>query len=137
MLYTEVRPAAAGYIDWAILNFLAKQPRMGEVIHRYLKYPAELFHFRHEEATRAYYGMVASFMEEGWTSQHRCHRLLPDVAEVTDLHYFGCIMNSLVGGYRYEQEQARKIGTNWLGAGKWPTRLDTAAFLFFRAMSFR
>lgn len=128
------RAPVTNYLDWVLMRHVAGLQRSGEMLHRYLAEPVRRFSFRRDEATASFYGLVATFLEEGWRNQGEYRTLNKAAGAVITLDDFGLIMLPLVRGYRYEQWQANLAGAPWLGEGEWPTRCDTAAYLFFRAM---
>lgn len=86
--------------------------------------------FSETEIPRWAYDRVASFFEDDWTDMLGYISLNPDHPIKTD--DLGVIIYRLVGGCRYDKAHAEVLRYRWAGEGEWPTRIDAAAFIFYR-----
>ncbi len=88
--------------------------------------------FRETDDTRWAYSKVATFLEDGWSSQLSYTKFQPDWPE-EHRERLGFMINLHVCGGRFEAAHAKQLGTWWVKEGEWPTRCDAAAYLFFVA----
>jgi len=127
-------------IEWQRVQKYANMPaRNGTPVPRdlleYLSGKMQEFGFDEtackDERTKWAYAKLGTFLEDGWSSQARYTKVRDDC--LLGLNQFGCLVNSLVAGSRYEQAQAKAIGCPWTFEGVFPSRGDLAAFLFYVA----
>lgn len=84
-----------------------------------------LAQFSQNEDTTWCYHRVASYLEDGWHDSSR-YWLLRSGFRASAVE-IGQIINRLVSGYRYEQEDAEATGARWIFADD---TADLAAFVF-------
>jgi hypothetical protein len=112
-------------------NRLLDLSQDSQELSKYLKSLVRDSEFHLSDETQWAYAKVATFLEDGWTSQQGYTTLRVECALTLD--QFGFVANTLLAGSRYDQSEAELVGARWLGCGEWPTDRDRAALLFFTA----